>query len=98
MNKVVVLLYLLTLYQEGCVAMTTSSIVGCIIEGRYFQPGEEISRGTEGSWCHGSICSGNGIIMEWDGKCGTDVSTWPNIRQPTTTQQEPFTTPQQPSC
>ncbi|KAL3878310.1 hypothetical protein ACJMK2_030673 [Sinanodonta woodiana] len=90
MNKIVGLIYLVTLFQERCFAPTTSiSPDGCIIDGRHFRPGEDISRGTFGLWCFGSYCSENGEVISWDEwNCNNETPTWPNIQKPSTTQQE----------
>ncbi|KAL3878311.1 hypothetical protein ACJMK2_030674 [Sinanodonta woodiana] len=61
MNKIVGLIYLVTLFQERCFAPTTPiSPDGCIIDGRHFRPGEDISRETKGLWCFGLYCSETG--------------------------------------
>ncbi|KAL3878313.1 hypothetical protein ACJMK2_030676 [Sinanodonta woodiana] len=67
MSKLVGLIYLVTLFQESCLAPATPKFpLGCIFDGRHFLPGEEISRGREGSWCFGKYCSRDRHIIFWD--------------------------------
>ncbi|KAL4235232.1 hypothetical protein ACF0H5_006870 [Mactra antiquata] len=63
---------------------TTTKAPGCKTDdGRYYAPGEEISRGQDGNWCYGTFCGDDGTLMAWDNfNCG---STTPTTTMPTTT-------------
>lgn len=41
---------------------------GCIQNGKFYAPGEEISRGEDkkNNWCFGSVCGNGGNIIDWE--------------------------------
>ncbi|KAK3577674.1 hypothetical protein CHS0354_018716 [Potamilus streckersoni] len=81
---------LLCLYLVDCFsAMSAALPLKCIYDGRYFQPGEEISREKLGSWCFGSYCNEDGDVISWDDwNCNIET---PTINLPTTQQPGCFT-------
>ncbi|KAL3878318.1 hypothetical protein ACJMK2_030681 [Sinanodonta woodiana] len=81
---------LLCLYLIDCLSATPAAVpIRCIFDGRYFQPGEEISRETLGSWCSGYYCDEDGNVISWDKwNCNNDI---PTIKVPTTQQPGCFT-------
>ena len=66
---------------------TTPRQPGCVHNGVFYSPGEEIERGQTGNWCYGTICSDDGSIMSWD-NFDCEPTTTPKrttLRPPTTT-------------
>eukprot|EP00794_Sanderia_malayensis_P001391 gene1391-1534_t len=71
---------------------------GCFSDGRFFQPGEDISEGYDqrSDWCYGSYCSYNGDILQWDKwNCRGTPTTAPPY--PTTEPPYPTTEPHYPT-
>lgn len=62
---------------------------GCQVNGQFFAPGSEISRGEdrEANWCFGTFCDDEGNVLHWD-----NFYCYPTTTPPSTT--EPSTTPQ----
>jgi hypothetical protein len=49
---------------------------GCHANGKWYQPGETISRGQSGNWCYMSMCDQNGQVIHGDDfNCGTTPQT-----------------------
>ena len=42
--------------------------IGCYENGKFYAPGEEISRGEDKdiNWCYGSFCGDDGSVIAWD--------------------------------
>ena len=39
---------------------------GCELDGKFYMPGEEISKGVDGNWCYGMFCGEDGHLIAWD--------------------------------
>lgn len=68
---------------------------GCEYEGKFYPPGAEISRGSDGhGWCYGLYCNYDGNTVPWDDfNCGS-IASPPSS---TTAPPPPPTTTEQPS-
>lgn len=57
---------------------TTTAPAGCYIDGHFYPPGSDISRGEDraSNWCYGTFCSEDGNILQWDNfNCFTTLPT-----------------------
>ncbi|XP_028396080.1 mucin-5AC-like [Dendronephthya gigantea] len=69
---------------------------GCHYEGKFYLPGKEISRGSDGEgWCFGEVCDESGQVTTWDDwSCGTTtptIITTAPTKAPTTSTTNPPT-------
>ena len=58
--------------------------LGCLVNGEFYAPGEEISSGIdrESGWCYGSYCGDDGVEIAWD-----NFNCFPTTTPPTTKSQ-----------
>ncbi|XP_052276615.1 uncharacterized protein LOC127875905 [Dreissena polymorpha] len=59
---------------------TTESPVekrGCFFDNKWYQPLSEIERGQTGSWCYGSYCNHESMVIHWDDHNCTISTTAP---------------------
>ncbi|CAC5396786.1 unnamed protein product [Mytilus coruscus] len=66
----------------------TTTPRGCVIEGKHYQLGEQISSGQSGNWCYFTMCDYSGQIIHGDDfNCLTTLQ--PTTLQPTTLPPTP---------
>jgi len=79
---------------------TSTKRPGCFYNGKWYEPGQEISRGFDGkNWCYGIICDKSGSILAWDNfNCRTTTSQPPTITPSPATPVSPATSTTRHGC
>ncbi|XP_064614883.1 kielin/chordin-like protein [Liolophura sinensis] len=58
----------------NCGVSSNSQPVSCVVNGKVYQPGDDISESRAGTWCYGKFCDLNGHLVSWNNyDCAEEV-------------------------